>query len=107
MPVDHMRGMTAEQVAKITLRSIEKGRNETTLTFQGKLMVFVSRFLPRLADRIAAVYEHDYDILRRNSGGPARDQLLRDRGSVLDRLDIDRASEKLKCGPWKRNRSPS
>ncbi len=54
MPVDHMRGMTAEQVATISLRSIEKGRSETTLTFQGKLMVFVSRFLPRLADRIAA-----------------------------------------------------
>ena len=54
MPMDHMRGMTAEDVAKATLRAIEKGRSETTLTFQGKLMVFVSRFLPRLADRIAA-----------------------------------------------------
>src|SRR5207302_10448589 len=54
MPMDHMRGMSAEEVAKATLRAIEKGRAETTLTFQGKLMVFVSRFLPRLADRIAA-----------------------------------------------------
>ena len=40
--------------AAAVLRAIEKGRGETTLTFQGKLMVFVSRFLPRLADRIAA-----------------------------------------------------
>ena len=54
MPMDHMRGMTAEQVAVATLRAIEKGRNETCLTFQGKLMVLVSRFLPRLADRVAA-----------------------------------------------------
>jgi short-subunit dehydrogenase len=54
MPVDHMRGMTAEDVAQATLRAIEHGRRETVLTFQGKLMVFVSRFLPRLADRIAA-----------------------------------------------------
>jgi short-subunit dehydrogenase len=54
MPMDHMRGMTADQVAAATLRSIERGRNETCLTFQGRLMVFVSRFFPRLADRIAA-----------------------------------------------------
>ncbi len=54
MQMDHMRGMTAEQVAKATLRAIEKGRSETTLTLQGKFLAFVSRFLPRLADRIAA-----------------------------------------------------
>src|SRR5205823_14452894 len=38
MPMDHMRGMTSEQVAVATLRAIERGRNETCLTFQGKLM---------------------------------------------------------------------
>jgi short-subunit dehydrogenase len=54
LPMDHMRGMTAEQVAAATLRAVERGHNETCLTFQGRLMVFVSRFLPRLADRIAA-----------------------------------------------------
>jgi short-subunit dehydrogenase len=53
MPLDHMRGMTSEQVARHTLRAIEKGKNETHLTFQGKLIVFISRFFPRLADRIA------------------------------------------------------
>jgi short-subunit dehydrogenase len=52
--LDHMRGMTAEHVAAATLRAIAGGRNEICLTFQGRLMVFVSRFLPRLADRIAA-----------------------------------------------------
>ena len=54
LQMDHMRGMTSEQAAAATLHAIERGRNETHLTGQGKLMVFVSRFLPRLADRIAA-----------------------------------------------------
>ena len=54
MPVDHMRGMRPEKVAAATLRAIEGGRHEVCLTLQGKLLVFVSRFLPRLADRIAA-----------------------------------------------------
>jgi short-subunit dehydrogenase len=52
--VDHMRGMKPEQVAAATLRAIERGRHEVCLTLQGKLLAFVSRFLPRLADRIAA-----------------------------------------------------
>jgi short-subunit dehydrogenase len=54
MPIDHMRGMTAEAVSAATLKAIAKGRHEVCLTFQGKLMAFVNRFLPRLADRIAA-----------------------------------------------------
>ncbi len=52
--LDHLRGMTPEQVALHTLRAIERGKNEIVLTFQGKLLAFVSRFFPRLADRIAA-----------------------------------------------------
>jgi len=54
MPMDHMRGMTAESVADAALRAIERGSNNTVLTFQGKLLTLVSRFLPRLADRIAS-----------------------------------------------------
>ncbi len=54
MPMDHMRGMTSEEVAAATLGGIERGRNETCLTLQGKLMVLVSRFLPGVADRVAA-----------------------------------------------------
>jgi short-subunit dehydrogenase len=53
LPMDHLRGMTAGAVAEATLRSLERGRNEVCLTLQGRLMVLVSRFLPRLADRIA------------------------------------------------------
>jgi short-subunit dehydrogenase len=53
MPMDHLRGMTAEGVAAATLRALERGRNEVCLTLQGKLIVWISRFFPRLADRIA------------------------------------------------------
>jgi short-subunit dehydrogenase len=54
LKVDHMRGMTAEQVAVATLRAIARGKNEVTFTGQGKLFVFMSRFFPWLVDRIAA-----------------------------------------------------
>ena len=54
LKVDHMRGMTAEQVAVASLWAIAKGKNEVTFTAQGKLFVFLSRFFPRLVDRIAA-----------------------------------------------------
>ena len=54
LQVDHMRGMTAEQVARSSLRAIANGTDEVTFTAQGKLFVFVSRFFPWLVDRIAA-----------------------------------------------------
>jgi short-subunit dehydrogenase len=51
--LDHLRGMSAEQVALATLRAIERGTHEVCLSFKGKLLVLVCRFFPRLADRIA------------------------------------------------------
>ena len=54
LQLDHLRGMTSEQVAAATLRALERGRDEVYLTLQGKLIVFISRFFPRLADRFAA-----------------------------------------------------
>jgi short-subunit dehydrogenase len=50
---DHLRGMTPEQVAQATLKANEKGKNEIHLTFQGKMVALVSKFFPRIADRIA------------------------------------------------------
>jgi short-subunit dehydrogenase len=52
VPMDHLRGMTPEQVAAATLRSLEKGRDEVCLTWQGRLLVLLSRFWPALVDRI-------------------------------------------------------
>jgi short-subunit dehydrogenase len=54
MPMDHLRGMTSEQVAVATLRAMERGRDEVILTFQGKLIALVSRLLPRVADAFVA-----------------------------------------------------
>lgn len=54
LKMDHMRGMTADQVARAVLRALERGTNEVCLSFTGKLIVFISRFFPRLADRVAA-----------------------------------------------------
>ena len=51
---DHLRGMTPEEVAQATIRAIERGTYEVNLTLQGKLIVLINRFFPRLADRIAA-----------------------------------------------------
>jgi short-subunit dehydrogenase len=51
--MDHLRGMTPEAVACATLRALERGTNEVCLTLAGRLLVGVSRFLPRFADWVA------------------------------------------------------
>jgi short-subunit dehydrogenase len=53
LPMDHLRGMTPEAVAAATLHALEKGKREVVLTLQGKLLVWVSRFFPWVADRVA------------------------------------------------------
>jgi short-subunit dehydrogenase len=50
LQLDHMRGMTSEQVAAATLRAIEKGKTEVTLTLKGKLLLLVNRFFPWFVD---------------------------------------------------------
>jgi short-subunit dehydrogenase len=53
MQLDHMRGMTSEQVATATLKAIERGALDTTLTLRGKLLVLVNRFAPWIVDFFA------------------------------------------------------
>jgi short-subunit dehydrogenase len=50
MQLDHMRGMTSEEVAAATLRALERGSLDVTLTFRGKLLVLVNRFAPWIVD---------------------------------------------------------
>ena len=50
LQLDHLRGMTSEQVAVATLRALEKGTTDVTLTLQGKLLVLVNRFFPWIVD---------------------------------------------------------
>ena len=53
MQMDHMRGMTSEEVAEATLRALARGTTDTTLTFRGKLLVLVNRFFPWIVDLFA------------------------------------------------------
>jgi short-subunit dehydrogenase len=53
MPMDHMRGMTSEEVASATLDAIERGKIDVTLTLRGKLLVLVNRFAPWVVDFFA------------------------------------------------------
>jgi short-subunit dehydrogenase len=48
--LDHLRGMTSEDVARATLKAIAKGKNEVCLTFKGKLLVLFARFFPKVVD---------------------------------------------------------
>jgi short-subunit dehydrogenase len=51
--LDHLRGMTSDQVAEYTLNAVEADKREITLTRGGKALVLAGRFFPRLVDRIA------------------------------------------------------
>lgn len=45
------RSMSSAQCASLILDCLEARRNETTLTFQAKLLLLVNRLLPRFVDR--------------------------------------------------------
>jgi short-subunit dehydrogenase len=53
LKLDHLRGMTSEQVADATMKAVERGTYDVTLTFKGKLLVLVNRFFPWLVDFFA------------------------------------------------------
>jgi short-subunit dehydrogenase len=50
--LDHMRGMTPDQVAIATLNALAVGKRAVNLTLQGKALLFANRFMPGLVDRI-------------------------------------------------------
>lgn len=55
-PLDESSLMSATACAEHILGAIERRRRSTVLTGQGKLTVFLNRFLPGLADKL--VYKH-------------------------------------------------
>lgn len=56
-PRDENKMMTAEEVAYKIAKAVEKKKSELILTFvEGKFSVFLSKFLPRLLDRLS--YNH-------------------------------------------------
>lgn len=50
--LDHMRGMTSEQVAEAVWNASEKGKDRVFLTRQGRLLLLVNKLFPWLVDRI-------------------------------------------------------
>jgi short-subunit dehydrogenase len=77
---DHLRGMTPMQVALATLKAIERGTDEIHLTFQGKLVALISKYLPRLADRIAkkkvrALFQEEIQARARLKAVPAPERV--------------------------------
>ena len=55
-PRDEGKMMTAEKVAEHIVNAITKRKPRLTLTFQGKLTVWLNKFFPRLVDKL--VYNH-------------------------------------------------
>ncbi|WP_435016812.1 SDR family NAD(P)-dependent oxidoreductase [Tundrisphaera sp. TA3] len=48
--VTHKRVMTADQVARSTLRAVLRRRKELTLTAEGRMLLLVNRLAPRIVD---------------------------------------------------------
>jgi short-subunit dehydrogenase len=51
-PLDESKLMTAEEVAEYILRAIQKRKRYLYLTFQGKLVVFLSKFFSKFLDKM-------------------------------------------------------
>lgn len=55
-PRDESKMMSAETVADLIVRAIEKRKHRLTLTFNGKMTVLLNKFFPRFMDKM--VYNH-------------------------------------------------
>ncbi len=53
LPMEHMRGMSPDTVALATLKALAAGKDEISLTFRGKLLIFTARFFPGVIDYFA------------------------------------------------------
>lgn len=53
LPMEHMRGMSPDTVAAATLKALAAGKDEISLTFRGKLLIFAARFFPKVIDFFA------------------------------------------------------
>ncbi len=73
--VAHLRVMAPAAVARATMRAVERRRREITLTWQGKLLIWVSTIAPRFVDwgltRWLFKYFPDAPVLQRSSAGYA------------------------------------
>jgi len=76
MQLDHLRGMTSEQVAKLTLDALARGSNEVTFTLQGRLLLLVNRYVPWFVDwmtrrKVRQLFKEEIEA--RRAGRPLAD----------------------------------
>lgn len=70
--LDHQRGMTPEQVAEATWDAAAADKAEITLTLNGKLLVFVNRFVPWVFELFAQRKIRKLFAAERGEGKPGR-----------------------------------
>lgn len=76
MQLDHLRGMTSEQVAKLTLDALARGSDEVTFTLQGRLLLLVNRYVPWFVDwmtrrKVRQLFKEEIEA--RRAGRPLAD----------------------------------
>ncbi len=74
--LDHLRGMTSEQVAEATMNALARGSNDINLTLGGRLLVLFNRFFPRFVDfvikrKVRKIFKDE--IAARRAGKDARE----------------------------------
>jgi short-subunit dehydrogenase len=74
--LDHLRGMTSEDVARATLKAIAKGKNEVRLTLKGKLLAWFARFFPKIVDfftkkKVRELFEEEIAARKQVASEPA------------------------------------
>ena len=65
-PRDEEKMMTAKECAAHIYKATVKRKRTLVLTSQGKLIVFLNKWLPSLADRIV------YNVMRKEANSPVR-----------------------------------
>ncbi|MPM69403.1 putative oxidoreductase SadH [bioreactor metagenome] len=65
-PRDENKMMTAEECAKHLSKGIIKRKAEVILTAQGKLVVWINKFFPRLVDRL------EYNFMKKEPNSPLK-----------------------------------
>jgi short-subunit dehydrogenase len=63
-PRDEQKMMSAEEVAENVFKAMKKGKRDLILTGQGKLAVWLNKFIPTIMDRIV------YNVFKKEEGSP-------------------------------------
>jgi short-subunit dehydrogenase len=63
-PRDEKGMMSADEVARQTLQALQKGKREIVLTRQGKLAVWLNKFIPSRMDKIV------YEVMKKEKDSP-------------------------------------